>query len=85
MSYKKTAAESSTITRDLRDLDATTGNIYETLAIISKRANQISTEMKEELNNKLSEFATSSDNLEEVFENNFNFCSGVYRKQNVFP
>ena len=67
MSYKKTAAESSTITRDLRDLDATTGNIYETLAIISKRANQISTEMKEELNNKLSEFATSSDNLEEKF------------------
>ncbi|MBL0049473.1 MAG: DNA-directed RNA polymerase subunit omega [Bacteroidetes bacterium] len=69
MSYKKTAAESSTITRDLRDLDQKTGNIYETLAIIAKRANQISTEMKEELNNKLSEFATSSDNLEEVFEN----------------
>ena len=58
MSYKKTAAESSTITRDLRDLDSKTGNIYETLAIIAKRANQISTEMKEELNNKLSEFTT---------------------------
>lgn len=69
MTYKKTAAESSTITRDLRDLDTKTGNIYETLAIISKRANQISMEMKEELNNKLSEFASSTDNLEEVFEN----------------
>jgi DNA-directed RNA polymerase subunit K/omega len=50
-------------------LDSKTGNIYETLAIIAKRANQISTEMKEELNSKLSEFASSSDNLEEVFEN----------------
>jgi DNA-directed RNA polymerase subunit K/omega len=69
MNYKKTNAETSTVTRDLRALDAETGNIYETLAIIAKRANQISAEMKEELTNKLSEFASHTDNLEEVFEN----------------
>ncbi|MBL0342622.1 MAG: DNA-directed RNA polymerase subunit omega [Bacteroidetes bacterium] len=46
-----------------------TGNIYESLVVISKRANHISTELKEELQNKLSEFATGTDNLEEVFEN----------------
>jgi DNA-directed RNA polymerase subunit K/omega len=69
MNFKKTNAELSTVTRDLRDLDAETGNIYESLAIIAKRANQISAEMKEELNSKLSEFASSTDNLEEVFEN----------------
>lgn len=69
MNYKKTNAESSTVTRDLRELDAETNNIYESLVIVAKRANQIGAEMKEELNNKLSEFATSTDNLEEVFEN----------------
>ena len=69
MSYKKNNAETSTITRDLRAMDTETGNIYETLAIISKRANQISAEMKEELTGKLSEFATHTDNLEEIFEN----------------
>lgn len=69
MNYKKTNAESSTVTRDLRELDAETNNIYESLVVISKRANQIGSEMKEELNSKLSEFATSTDNLEEVFEN----------------
>src|SRR5688500_12642589 len=69
MSYKKTNAESSTVTRDLRDLDAQTGNLYEALVIVAKRANQIGSEMKEELNGKLSEFATTTDNLEEVFEN----------------
>jgi DNA-directed RNA polymerase subunit K/omega len=69
MDYKKTNAESSTVTRDLRKLDITTGNIYESLAILSKRANQISSEIKEELISKLEEFASSSDNLEEIFEN----------------
>lgn len=69
MNYKKTNAESSTVTRDLREMDAETNNIYESLVIIAKRANQIGAEMKEELNSKLSEFATSTDNLEEVFEN----------------
>ena len=59
----------STVTRDLRDLDKKTDNIYESIVIISKRANQIAVDMKEELNGKLAEFATTNDNLEEVFEN----------------
>jgi DNA-directed RNA polymerase subunit K/omega len=67
--FKKTNAEVSTVTRDVRALDKETGNIYETVAIISKRANQISVELKEELTGKLNEFATHTDNLEEVFEN----------------
>lgn len=69
MDYKKTNAEVTTVTRDVRQLDVNTGNIYETIAILSKRANQISTEMKEELIAKLQEFASHTDNLEEVFEN----------------
>lgn len=69
MNFKKTNADLTTVTRDLRNFDSETGNIYESVAVIGKRASQISTEMKEELNNKLSEFATHTDNLEEVFEN----------------
>lgn len=55
--------------RDLRDLDGPTGNIYLSVAIISKRANQIAAQTKDELQGKLSEFASEHDNLEEVFEN----------------
>lgn len=69
MDYKKTNAEQTTVTRDLRNLDTKTGNVYETVAIIGKRANQISAEIKEELTNKLNEFASHVDNLEEIFEN----------------
>jgi len=69
MNYKKTNANLTTTTRDLRDFDGKTGNLYESIAIISKRANQISAEMKEELTNKLAEFASHTDNLEEIFEN----------------
>jgi DNA-directed RNA polymerase subunit K/omega len=69
MSTKKTGIENSTITRDLREIEKGTTNIYESISIISKRANQISLNIKEELNNKLSEFSSSNDNLEEVFEN----------------
>ncbi len=69
MDFKKTNAEPSTVTRDIRKFDGVTGNIYEAVAIISKRANQISSEMKEELQGKLLEFASHSDNLEEIFEN----------------
>jgi DNA-directed RNA polymerase subunit K/omega len=65
----KPAIASSTVTRDLRELDVKTDNIYESLVIMSKRANQISNNIKEELHQKLSEFASSNDNLEEVFEN----------------
>ena len=67
--YKKTAAAPTTITRDIRSLDTPTGNIYNSVMVIAKRANQISVEMKQELNRKLEEFAYYTDNLEEVFEN----------------
>ena len=69
MDYKKTKAPLTTVTRDLNDLDVGTDNIYETVMVASKRANQISVEMKLELNRKLEEFASYTDNLEEVFEN----------------
>ena len=65
----KPSIPTTTITRDLRELDKSTGNIYESLVVIAKRANQISNNMKEELHAKLAEFASSNDNLEEVFEN----------------
>ena len=66
---KNTSVPNSTITRDLRQLDKGTENIYESIVVVSKRANQISVDIKEELNGKLAEFATNNDNLEEVFEN----------------
>ena len=65
----KSTVASSTVTRDLRDLDVKTENIYESIVIMAKRANQISNNVKEELHQKLSEFASSNDNLEEIFEN----------------
>jgi len=67
--YKKTKAPVTTITRNIERLDETTGNIYETLVIVAKRSNQISGEIKRELNSKLEKFAYYTDNLEEVFEN----------------
>ena len=69
MDYKKTKAPLTTVTRNLNELDGETDNIYETVVIAAKRANQISVEMKLELNRKLEEFASYTDNLEEVFEN----------------
>jgi len=69
MAYKDSTAERTTITRNLREMESSTGNIYETIVVLSKRSNQINVEMKEELNQKLDEFATSNDNLEEIFEN----------------
>ncbi|MFN6944550.1 MAG: DNA-directed RNA polymerase subunit omega [Cytophagaceae bacterium] len=62
-------AVSNIITRDIDKLSEETGNVYESLSIIAKRSRQISTKMKEELNNKLADFASTVDNLEEVFEN----------------
>lgn len=69
MDFKKIKAESTTIPRDLEELETETGNVYETVMILAKRSNQIASEMKEELNQKLQEFASYTDNLEEVFEN----------------
>jgi DNA-directed RNA polymerase subunit K/omega len=69
MDIKKLKIETTTITRNMSELNDPTENIYESVAIIAKRANQIAQEIKEELNSKIEEFATPSDNLEEVFEN----------------
>ncbi|MCI5451535.1 DNA-directed RNA polymerase subunit omega [bacterium] len=69
MDYKKSTAPTNTINRNLMEMCDETGNIYETVVIIGKRANQISAEIKQELSKKLQEFASSSDNLDEVFEN----------------
>jgi len=69
MDYKKIKTDTSAVTRRMNEFNKVTGNIYETTALLSKRANQISLELKEELNKKIAEFATSSDNLEEIFEN----------------
>lgn len=69
MDYKKTNAPLNTVTRDMMALSADTGNVYETVCIIAKRANQIALEMKHDLERKLQEFTTSTDNLEEVTEN----------------
>src|SRR5688572_1617192 len=67
--YKNSTAEKTTITRDVVNLQEPTGNVYKSIAIISKRANQVSSSIKEELYGKLQEFATHNDNLEEIFEN----------------
>ena len=69
MDYKKTNAPSNTVTQNIMELCEDTGNIYESVAIIAKRANQISIDLKSELSKKLQEFASTTDNLDEVFEN----------------
>ncbi len=69
MDYRKSNAPLTTVTRDMSKLSDETGNIYETLMVIAKRSNQISGEMKKDLEKKLQDFASFSDNLEEVFEN----------------
>ena len=77
MDYKKSKAPVNTVTRNIMDLSKDTGNIYESVAIIAKRANQISVEIKQDLSKKLAEFASATidvdvevtDSLEEVFEN----------------
>ena len=69
MYYKKVKAEQEAITRKVRDFNQVTGNIYETVALLAKRADQVGLDIKAELNNKIEEFSTSTDNLEEVFEN----------------
>ena len=69
MDIKKIKTDTVAVTRNIEDFTRGTNNVYETVSILSKRSNQISLEMKEELTQKISEFATSTDNLEEVFEN----------------
>ena len=69
MDYKDTKAALSTITYNKNEIEAPTENIYEAISIIAKRANQINGDLKKELVDKLEEFATYNDSLEEVFEN----------------
>ena len=69
MDYKKSKAPANTVTRNIVDLSNDTGNIYESVAIIAKRSNQIAAEIKQDLQKKLAEFSSYNDTLEEVFEN----------------
>ncbi len=69
MDYKNSEAPITTITYDRTKIEAPTQNIYESISIMAKRANQINEDLKKELIDKLEEFATHNDSLEEVFEN----------------
>lgn len=69
MNAPKTTAAKTTVTRNVSDLDVNVGNVYETVVILGRRANQISQQVKEELSAKLEEFAINTENLEEVYEN----------------
>ena len=69
MDYKKVNAPTNTISRDMSTMSESIGNVYETVKVIGKRANQISVETKAELDKKLQEFASFNENIEEVFEN----------------
>lgn len=69
MDIKKSKIETTAVTRNLNELDAETGNIYESIVVLSKRADQISIELRDELHEKIKEFASINDNLEEIFEN----------------
>ena len=69
MDYKKSKAPTNTVTRNIVELSEETGNIYETVAIMAKRSNQIAAEIKQDLSKKLAEFSSYNDSLEEVFEN----------------
>jgi DNA-directed RNA polymerase subunit K/omega len=69
MDYKKIKTESTAVTRQKHKFYEQTGNIYETVAVLAKRANQIGLDIKKELDSKIEEFAPATDNLEEVFEN----------------
>ena len=68
MEIKKNSPN-NTVTRKLFDLDHETGNIYESINIIARRANQISSELKSELTRKLADFSSPTDTMEETFEN----------------
>jgi DNA-directed RNA polymerase subunit K/omega len=69
MDYKKVKTETTAVTRQKEVFYEQTGNIYETVVVLSKRANQISLEIKKELDSKIEEFAPPTDTLEEIFEN----------------
>ena len=67
--YKKTKAPNNTITRDMNELTEAVGNVYQTVAIIGKRSNQISSALKKELDAKLQDFSMPQDSTDDTFEN----------------
>ncbi len=69
MNFRKLNAPTNTVSRDMNELSERVGNVYETVMIVAKRANQISAEVKVEIEQKLADFGDSSDHIEEVFEN----------------
>lgn len=69
MDPKRLKTDQEAVTRKMADFNKHTGNVYETVALLSKRADQIGLELKQELNNKIEEFSGASDNIEEIFEN----------------
>jgi hypothetical protein len=69
MDYKRTKADTSIKTRNLNDFDTLTGNLYETIAMLSKRSDQISADLKQELYKKIEDFAVATDSLDEIHEN----------------
>ncbi|MEE1119004.1 MAG: RNA polymerase Rpb6 [Bacteroidales bacterium] len=69
MDYKRTKADTSIKTRDLNDFDTLTGNLYETIAMLSKRSDQIAADLKQELYKKIEDFAVATDSLDEIHEN----------------
>jgi hypothetical protein len=69
MDYKRVKTEDTAVTRKLRDFNKGTNNLYETVAILSKRADQIEVDLKGELDEKVQEFYSPTDTLDEVFEN----------------
>jgi hypothetical protein len=82
---KEEKVSTSAVSRDTRLLDGPTGNLYETVAIIAKRASQISLQAKEEMHQKLEEFIGDNDNLEEVFENREQIEIATYFEQQPKP
>ena len=69
MYYKRTKADTSIKTRNLNDFDTLTGNLYETIAMLSKRSDQIAADLKQELYKKIEDFAVATDSLDEIHEN----------------
>lgn len=67
--YQRMEAPTSAITRDVEKLEEKCGNLYEAITIVAKRSNQVSTQLKQEVDAKLQEFASVTDSLEEIFEN----------------
>ena len=69
MDYKKTQADTTTMTRNLNDFSKLTGNVYETVSMLSKRSDQIAGELKQELYKKIEDFSIADNSADDTFEN----------------